>query len=329
MHGLSFDLLDPENETKTFEDLMKVREIHMPHTPPNCRVFQSTMVPFQPLAAPGVFGGHVLGQSAYAGSKTVGPTYICHNTHGLFLLPGKNSVPFIYLVESLRTGKSYSTRCIKVYQIEKHEVEAFRFDDKYLCFISIGSYKAPELNAALKHQLNLDPQLNLSHDDIEKLPWAPDVDTPMWIKYAEQNNLQPEVHPIEARKMDTSEYNKNRKVSDRRIMNFFKSHHPLSADPNLHIAALLYMSDRNSLFTIVNVMDEEFMIKQIASIDHSFVCHNLDPRVDLDWLAMETYTTRAFDNRGLYQGRIYDSNNRLICSFMQDGVLRLIKNSSL
>jgi acyl-CoA thioesterase II len=216
-----------------------------------------------------------------------------------------------------------------VYQIEKEEVESFRFDDKYLCFISIASYKAPELDAALTHQIELDPELNLRKEQIERLPLAPDVDTPMWIKWAEGNNMEPEVHPVEARKMDTTEYNKNRKVTDRRIMHFFKSHHPLSDDPNLHVAALLYMSDRNSLFTILNVMDEEYMIKQIASIDHSFVCHNLDPRVDLDWLAMETFTTRTFDNRGLYQGRVYDSNNRLICSFMQDGVLRLVNMSNL
>ncbi|EGQ61535.1 hypothetical protein GGI1_07232, partial [Acidithiobacillus sp. GGI-221] len=68
--------------------------------------------------------------------------------------------------------------------------------------------KPHELDAALTHQIELDPELNLRKEQIERLPLAPDVDTPMWIKWAEGNNMEPEVHPVEARKMDTTEYNK-------------------------------------------------------------------------------------------------------------------------
>lgn len=81
------------------------------------------------------------------------------------------------------------------------------------------------------------------------------------------------------------------------------------------------MSDRNSLFTVANLQDRDVTLKQIASIDHSFVVHKLDARVDADWLAMEAFTGASSDGRGLYQGHIYDARDELVCSFMQDGVL--------
>lgn len=84
---------------------------------------------------------------------------------------------------------------------------------------------------------------------------------------------------------------------------------------------MLYISDRNSLFTVSNLHDREAYLKQVASIDHAFVMHKMDARVDFDWMIMEAYTSASGDGRGLYQGHIYDHDSKLVCSFMQDGVL--------
>lgn len=329
------DLLD-DMPNKSFADLMVLKELEVPKTQQDskgtCHYFQSTCKPFKPIVAPGVFGGHVLAQCAIAGAKTVGKKYILHNIHGYFILPGQQDIPFIYKVETIRNGRSYSVRQIRVYQPDPEEVDVddFDFSSKKMCFMGICSYKEPE-QASLEHQRNLDEKLTLQslEDSIYRLPLAPDVDIPTWETWAKdpENKYVQEIHPIEVRKMKMDDYNKDKKqVSDRRQIHFLKSHDRLPNDFNMHIAALLYASDRNSLFTVVNLQHpNNLVINRIASIDHSFVMHSLDTRVDEGWMTMETYSDRSTDGRGLYNGRIYDSNHKLVCSFMQDGVIRMFK----
>lgn len=327
------ELLDPPN--KTFADLMMTQEIPVPNTQQEfkdtCRYFQSVVRPFRPIVAPGVFGGHVLAQCAIVGARTVDSGYIMHNIHGYFILPGKQDVPFTYKVETLRNGKSYSVRQIRVYQPspKKGPIADFDFGSKDLCFIGICSYKQPE-ETILEHQRELAPEFRLENrpENVHKIPLAPDIDVPSWEDYTKDpdNSFVQEVHPIEMRKLNTNEENKDREcVTERRQIHYLKSHDVLPDDFNLHIAALLYASDRNSLFTILNLQDGTYHPSRIASIDHAFIMHNLDTRVDQGWLTMETFTDRSVDGRGLYNGRIFDKDHRLVCSFMQDGVLRVFR----
>ncbi|ANB14340.1 hypothetical protein AWJ20_5309 [Sugiyamaella lignohabitans] len=204
----------------------------------------------------------------------------------------------------------------------------FNFESKKLCFIAIGSYKARE-KSVLDFQRDLEPELRRTKEEILATPIAPDVDTEAYIVWAKNEGMEPEKHPIDLRKLDTKPYNKNKPLADRRIMHYFRSHDKLTTNPNMHVAALLYTSDRNSLFTILNIQDEPYYIRGIASIDHSFVLHDMDPKVDEEWLTMETYTDRAVDGRGLYKGRMYDADHKLVCSFMQDGVVRVGRPSKL
>lgn len=278
----------------------------------------------------------MLAQCAVAAANTVGREYIIHNIHGYFILPGKQDVPFTYKIENIRNGRSYSVRHIRVYQPDPEKVPSiddFDFGSEYLCFIGICSFKRPE-TSTLDHQRPLNDKLKLENlgENIHQLQLAPDIDIPSWETWASdpENSYVQEEHPIEVRKLKMREYNKDKlRVSDRRQVHYLKSHDRLPNDFNLHIAALLYASDRNSLFTVVNLQnDEGLVINRIASIDHTFVMHNLDTRVDEGWLTMETHSDRSFDGRGLYNGRIFDENHRLVCSFMQDGVVRLASNKS-
>jgi acyl-CoA thioesterase II len=187
------------------------------------------------------------------------------------------------------------------------------------------SYKVPE-PSVLDHQLDLDPKL-LAHD-IEKVPIAPEIDVALWEQFIENSGEEESIHPIDFRKQKMHSYNQHiKEVSNRRQINYFRSHYPLPDDPNLHVAAMIYSSDRNSLFTILNVQDEARIVKTVASIDCTFILHNFDVRTDRDWLTMCTWSERSFDSRGLYNGHIYDSKDRLVCSFMQDGVMRVHEES--
>ena len=51
-----------------------------------------------------------------AASRTVPDTLAVHSLHAYFLLPGDVAVPFIYIVERTRDGKSFATRHVTAQQ---------------------------------------------------------------------------------------------------------------------------------------------------------------------------------------------------------------------
>lgn len=335
---------------KTFAQLMSVEPVNFSQEKQqddSPRYFKSLLTPYRPIISRGVFGGHVMAQSCYSASKTVPPGYVCHNLHGYFLLPGQQNQPFYYKVSVIRNGNNYKTRQVHVYQVpDGMEIDETILENnnnnKYLCYVAIMSFKRPSREPShLTHQRQLPHHFSVGHKKsaIPNLANAPDSDIPVWIKLTNQDDytIEEEKHPIDVRKLNMKAYHENIPVTERTQIHYFKHHQPLRDDPmeendqNLHVAALIYISDRNSLFTIANVHDRKFSLAQVASIDHAFVLHRLDvvPRVDLDWMAMETFSSAAEDNRGLYQGHIYDHANRLLCSFMQDGVFKAYDAVSL
>lgn len=259
------------------------------------------------------------------------------NLHGYFLLPGRIDSPFYYKIIVIRNGYNYISRQVYVYQLpEGVSYNDFDFNKKYIHYICILSFKRPstdEKNISHQHDLHDHFSVSQAKHFISNLPPAPDIDIPTWIKLANQPDygIEEEAHSIELRKFDNSSYNANKPVSERSQIHYLR-HRPDIAidslrkdgkiDHNLHVAALIYISDRNSLPTIVNLHDDNYALRQVASIDHSFVLHKPDVRVDVDWLVMETFSSAAKDHRGLFQGRIYDHDNELVASFMQDGILK-------
>lgn len=240
-------------------------------------------------------------------------------------MPATDETPFVYVIDRLRNGRTYCSRHVRVFQCPEDKAKQFDYQSDYIVFEGLLSYKVPELSV-LNHQMDLDPKW-LAHD-IEKVPIAPEIDVVLWEKFIENSGEEESIHPIDFRKQRMYPYNKHiKEVANRRQINYFRSHYPLPDNPNLHVGALIYSSDRNSLFTILNVQDEARIVNSVASIDCTFILHNFDVRVDHNWLTMCTWSERSCDSRGLYNGHIYDSKNRLVCSFMQDGVLRAQETS--
>src|SRR5262249_58035052 len=56
-----------------------------------------------------VFGGQVIGQAMVAACRTV-EGRLPHSLHWYFILPRDPQIPIIYQLESLRDGRSYTTR---------------------------------------------------------------------------------------------------------------------------------------------------------------------------------------------------------------------------
>ena len=63
-----------------------------------------------------VFGGQVLGQSLHAAYQTVPNDRIAHSMHGYFILGGDINIPIDYHVDTIRDGRSFTTRRVVAFQ---------------------------------------------------------------------------------------------------------------------------------------------------------------------------------------------------------------------
>jgi acyl-CoA thioesterase-2 len=57
-----------------------------------------------------VFGGQVAGQALVAAGRTVPEDRFVHSLHSYFIRPGDPSIPILYTVETVRDGRSFTTR---------------------------------------------------------------------------------------------------------------------------------------------------------------------------------------------------------------------------
>ncbi|EME44505.1 hypothetical protein DOTSEDRAFT_72094 [Dothistroma septosporum NZE10] len=143
-------------------------------------------------------------------------------------------------------------------------------------------------------------------------------------------------------------YNEDRHPLDRRQLIFYRTLGEMSADPNFHLCAHLYASDRNSLYIVSNHLDLGHTFTQMSSLVHTVVFHSPSedlmfgpaapllsesstPMDDLEgkWFCMEAWGSRVGSGRALYQCRIWDSQGRHSLTAMQDGLLRLVTGSEV
>jgi acyl-CoA thioesterase-2 len=85
-----------------------------------------------------LFGGQVLGQALAAAQLTLPEGRVAHSFHSYFLLPGDANSPVLFDVESVRDGRSFSTRRIKAVQNGRN------------VFYMTASFQTPE--EGLSHQ---------------------------------------------------------------------------------------------------------------------------------------------------------------------------------
>jgi len=73
----------------------------------------------QDLGFRAVFGGQVMGQALSAAKETLPKGRVVHSLHSYFLRPGDAAKPIVYDVETIRDGKSFSTRRVSAIQYGK------------------------------------------------------------------------------------------------------------------------------------------------------------------------------------------------------------------
>lgn len=256
-----------------------------------------------------VFGGQVAGQALVAAVRTVDPERDVHSLHAHFLRPGDPAVPIIYDVESIRDGRSFSTRRVVARQ---HGQEIF-----YL----LASFQVPE--KGFDHQDAMPevppPQMCPTIGElVERLTGQPRA---AWerewaslnVRYAGDSRpggpIEDAEHPARARLW--------LRAADR-----------LPDDPTLHKCVLAYASDLTLLGAAL-VPHRTFIGDpklRPASLDHAIWFHR-PFRVD-EWLLYDQTSPSASGARGLVIGRLFTGDGRLVATVAQEGLIRHLAHSA-
>ncbi|KIV93603.1 acyl-CoA thioesterase II [Exophiala mesophila] len=320
--------------------------------------FESLTPAWPPAPFKRTFGGHVYAQAVYAASKTISPGFFVHQVTGYFILPGEVDTPFIYRIRRVRDGGVYSLRTVDVYQ--ETEVGGW---GKSPCFIATVSFKRPENNSRkfieFSHQHVPRDHIPTTYHSVldgkkpEDHPLAPGADALWWeIEEREAWEKVASAFPgVETRKVNMRAYNPvvpvgggpdgegtsrwrqlimYRIILDKPNPPSDPSSPPQPVDLNLHAAAHLYASDRNSLFMIQHAAGYQNVRTSMASLSHTVVFHGVadtmrmtDDQGNPKWFVQEAWTTHNGDKRGCHNSYLWDYYaGRVVATTIQDGMVR-------
>ncbi|MBD1577494.1 MULTISPECIES: acyl-CoA thioesterase II [Vibrio] len=256
------------------------------------------------LGLPQVYGGQVIGQALSAAAETVAKDRYVHSFHSYFLHPGDINHPIIYDVETLRDGRSLSTRRVKAVQHGRP------------IFYLTASYQAP--TEGLEHQQVIMPEV----EGPEGLPSETDLakDLLKHLPESIQRTFCSE-KPIEVRPVIMNNPMQPSTLPGKQYL-WIKANGKLSDNPDIHQYLLSYASDWGFLVTAlfphgVSLLTPKF---QVATIDHSMWFHR-PFRMD-EWLLYSIDSPTSSNTRGLVRGEIYDQQGHLVATAVQEGVMR-------
>jgi acyl-CoA thioesterase-2 len=249
-----------------------------------------------------VFGGQVLAQSVVAATRTIPDDRFIHSMHGYFLRPGDIALPITFSVDRIHDGRSFSTR----------RTQAFQTGVPILSMIA--SFQTED--EGLEHQTPMPDDI----PDPESLPSSAEslagIDHPVAKVWAHGR-------PFDMRHVSSPIWFE---VAGARVPHqavWIKAIGELPDDPQLHRAALAYLSDYTILESALRVHGLPWATPglKIASLDHAMWWHRFG-RVD-EWLLYVQESPNAIGGRGLALGRIYNREGVLLASVAQEGTIRI------
>ncbi|TKA23513.1 hypothetical protein B0A50_07091 [Salinomyces thailandicus] len=312
-----------------FVDLVKLEQVDE-------RTYRSIAPPFSPggdIGGGRAYGGHVYMQAAWAACHTVAPGFLLHHISGNFLLGGLTSVPFIYKVHIIRDGRSYATRIVNVTQAR----------GKGICFTCTCSFKVEEtspLDAQEKMDVEEKYKSVVAGKRPESFEECPGMDVPWYWKRRQETGENDAFPGLEARKADMGPYSDEKHPLDRRQLILYRTLGDMPNDPNLHLCAHLYASDRNSLYIVANHFEVGDIFTQMGSLVHTVVFHTGPKKLLfgpsshqsawLDdqrgrWFMKEDSSDRVADGRGLFHSKVWAPDGTHVLSILQDGMIRVTK----
>ncbi|GAA4382969.1 acyl-CoA thioesterase II [Actinomadura verrucosospora] len=250
-----------------------------------------------------LYGGEVAAQAMLAASRTAPPGRALNSLGAYFLLPGDSTVPVTYKVGVARDGGAFSTRT----------VEASQPGGPIL--VATASFQKPE--RGLGHQVAPAPVRTP-----ETLPSVEDAlaDDLLTLGFISEviGRLEVDVRFLDG---SLGAWGENGHIAAQRV--WMRTRHALADSPEIHAAALVYLSDLFMLAASLRPHPHHIADGKVwfATICHSVVQH-APARAD-DWLLYEVESDWAGGGRCLTRGRLFDRAGRLCAGTTQEAVLRV------
>ncbi|MFI0353624.1 acyl-CoA thioesterase II [Actinomadura sp. 9N407] len=251
-----------------------------------------------------VFGGQVAGQALVAAGRTVPVNRPVHSLHAYFIRPGDPLVPIVYTVDRVRDGRSFTTRRVLAVQHGK------------AIFTLSASFQIVEDGPT--HQMAM-PEVPAP----ESLPPAIERLAPLFGERAAAEFVQQRPFDIRHATPLTFEAAKDPSLASPESKVWLKVDGELPDDPLLHVCLMTYASDMTLLDTVLLNHGLSWGDKRTmgASLDHAMWFHR-PFRAD-DWLLYYQDTPFAGGARGLARGQVFTPGGDLVCSVMQEGLVRV------
>lgn len=249
-----------------------------------------------------VFGGQVIGQALLAACRTV-EGRLPHSLHAYFLLPGDPEIPIDYAVETLRDGRSFSTRRVLALQQDK------------AIFAMSASFQVDE--PGYDHQMPM-PDVPMPEElpDRETMRRTVLPQLPAVVRAYYERERPIEIRPVELKRYLSGD------PMEPRFNVWIRATKTLPDDPAIHRGVLAYASDLMLLDSSLiahgtTVFDSNI---QGASLDHALWFHR-PFRAD-DWLLYAQDSPSTSGARGFSRGLVFDRGGRLVASVAQEGLIR-------
>jgi acyl-CoA thioesterase II len=249
-----------------------------------------------------LFGGMVAAQSVVAAYRTVSDDRPLHSLHAYFLRPGRHDLPLRFVVDRIRDGKTFTTRNVVAHQ----GGEAI--------FNLAASFAEPEPGIAHQDPMpEAPPPENLEDWDVLR---ARALGLPEGTRSS----------AVEMRLGDGYDFSDPDKRYEPRQRNWVRVKGVLPDDPVLHVAVLVYATDRTLLSTAARAHGLPWGKRMAASLDHAVWIHRPIARdgfmLDQDWLLYASESPVAYNARGLIFGGLYTRAGVRIASVAQEALIR-------
>ena len=251
-----------------------------------------------------VFGGQVLGQSLHAAYQTVPKDRIAHSMHGYFILGGDINIPIDYHVDTIRDGRSFTTRRVVAFQNGK------------AIFNMAASFHIKEKGES--HQINmpnvLTPDLLLT--DIQQAERLQHKDPERFLRIMK-------AHPqiFEFKPVDKAIYLQTQNSAPFAHI-WFRIKEKIQVDLSFQHQILAFASDYSLLLTATLPHRENLNNSKMyyASLDHALWFHR-EYKID-DWLLYVIESPSASNARGFSRGSIFNKKGNMVASVTQEGLMR-------
>ncbi|KAL7272454.1 acyl-CoA thioesterase [Rhizina undulata] len=296
-------------------------------------VFTNTRPLWHPPGARGIYGGSVIAQCLAAAQKTVPADFKVHSMHCYFVLAGNSSIPIVYHVDPVRSGRSFATRTVKAHQKGKciftttcsfTKSAKSQYPDETDEYIKSRSAEhevkfpegIPKPEECPTDQQRTDYLLKEGKIDAETaefLKRRADNDPFEWRRVGIATD-DPALDPLDL-KCPPQKKKLRQWVRAKGNIKHLSSHLP----------ALAYCTDAWFIGTVtrVNHKARRGQVGMMVSLDHTVYFHKGDEIKTDEWMLMETESPWAGEERGLVTQRIWNLEGKLVATCFQEGLVRL------